>query len=119
MSMFVGRETPSKHVMRRIHQNKSLGLGWVPLDAVAVMIMLRTSAWRLEQLLLSESWWETSGCEEGSRRMVQFSSGPAAGLQGEPGQVPQHEHLHRGWLAALLLQWVQKTKEALHLILME
>lgn len=43
LSMFIGRETPSEHVMRRIQQNKSLGLGWVPLDAVAVMIIPRIS----------------------------------------------------------------------------
>jgi len=41
VSMFVGRETPSKHVMHRIQQNKSLGLGWVPLDAVTIMMMPR------------------------------------------------------------------------------
>lgn len=55
VSMFVGREAPFKPVMCRIQQNKSLGLGWVPLDSVTVMIILRISVWRLEQLLLSEA----------------------------------------------------------------
>lgn len=56
VSMFTGRETPSKHVMCKIQQNKSFGLGWVPLDAVTVMIMPKISVWRLEQHLLTESW---------------------------------------------------------------
>lgn len=55
VSMFVGREAPFKPVMCRIQQNKSPGLGCVPLDSVTEMIMLRISVWRHEQLLLSEA----------------------------------------------------------------
>lgn len=56
MSMFTGREISSKHVMCRIQQNNSFALDQVPLDAAAVMIIImRISVWRLEQLLLSES----------------------------------------------------------------
>lgn len=57
MSMFVGRETPSEHAACRMQENKSLGLGWVSPDTTTVMITLRTSLWRLGQLLLAKSFW--------------------------------------------------------------
>lgn len=57
VTMFVGRETPSEHAACRMQENKSLGLGWVPLDTATVMITLRTSFRRLGQLLLAKRFW--------------------------------------------------------------
>lgn len=67
--MFTGTETPSKHVMCRIQQNKSFGLGWVPLDAVTVMIILRDNTGDLNNFCCLRAGEETNGWEEGSRRM--------------------------------------------------